>query len=80
MKRLILIVLLAVSGCDSTPSPLVRIVHVERQKNPDSSLYTMQGDYTVVEDIETGNRRMVPGVWGEAEDEFRLGKIWGELK
>lgn len=76
---LLLVALIGFSGCGSPPSVKVEIVSVNETGSKDAHWHTLQGPHTVVEDVATGDRRIVPGVYGDVGDKFGLGPKRGDL-
>ena len=74
----VLLFVLLCCGCSDQFSK-VTITHIEHSPDDTAHWYVLQQPYTVVELCETSERIIVPGIYGEVGDTFRIKRTVDEL-
>lgn len=71
MKLLNGVLLIIMTGCGE-PAVRVRIVRCDHFGNPTAHWFVLKAENTVLEEVATQKRFIVPGVLGEVGDEFNI--------
>lgn len=73
MRPVLLVMLVILSGCNASNEAVrVRVIGADKTGFPDANYYILQGPSTTLEELSKERRFIVPGILGEAGDEFSI--------
>ena len=70
VRSILLVILTGCSSCNETVR--VRVIGTDKTGFPDAKYYILRGPNTTLEELSTVRRFIVPGILGEAGDEFSI--------
>lgn len=79
VKSVVFGTLCLLCGCGTVDPTPVKIVHIEYPADDDAHFFVLQEPYTVIETLDTGQRHIVPGIFGKPGDEFSLAPMTAEI-